>query len=78
MNSKEPLAQAQQDGNVDIISHKTLSAGRIAEEINERMGVDKKTISQRKSTKIPEKAVALFESLIPLLPNRYHSSTNNI
>ena len=42
LNSKEPLAQAQQDDNVDIISHKTLSAGRFAEEINERMDVDKR------------------------------------
>ena len=55
LNSKEPLAQAQQDGNVDISSHKTLSAGRIAEEINERMGVDKKIYHKENPQKYQRK-----------------------
>ena len=45
---------------------------------DKRIGVDVKTRSQQKLI-IPEEVVALlFDYLIPLLPNRYHSSPNNI
>ena len=80
MAEVSPIESNFNSDNVDVISHETLSAERIVDEIKKRIGVDdnKQTRSQRRSTKIPEEVIALFDYLIPLLPNRYHSGTNTI
>ena len=75
MAEVSPIASNFNSDNVDVISHKTLSAEKIIDEIKKRMGVDnnKQTRSQQRSTKVPEEVIALLDYLIPLLPNRYHS-----